>query len=300
MEYIDTISDYCRHINVPLPKHEEFLCRTFDENMATVKRKVAPFKHEFYAIGLLFQGTAHNWHGIEAMDANIIFNSPYQLISWDIENDWSGYYLMFSQDYLMQCHFAETFLLDFPFLKLDEVRPITVPKDKVEFLHRKFKQIYEEYDSDNPDKFNFIESYVNLLLLSIKRFSANSQKDLGASENNRTADLTLVSRYQSLIDTSLNNERINAKGFTTSYYAEQLAIHPNHLNAVVKRITGSTAKQLIQEKIILTAKSLLGRTDLSIKEIAYRLGYEEATHFSSFFKRYTNFTPGQYKTLNSP
>ncbi|HEX8576708.1 MAG TPA: helix-turn-helix domain-containing protein [Flavobacterium sp.] len=280
-----------------MPKHPEFDARTFDENMPTILKKLEPIKHEFYAIGILFEGTSHTWHGIENMKANIIFNSPYQLISWNIENDWSGYYIMFTQDYLMQCHFSNSLLLDFPFLKLDQVKPLSVPEEHIGFLKTKFEQILSEYNSENNDKFKFIESYLNLLLLSIRRFSGNSQVNFPASDQNRNADLKLVSKYQFLIETSLSRKEIKAAFFSTSYYADKLAIHPNHLNAIVKRITGNTAKQLIQERIIQTAKSLITQSDLPIKEIAYRLGYEEATHFSSFFKKITQLTPIQYKTI---
>ena len=299
LEYIDNIADYCRHINVPLPRHKGgFDCRTFDENMATVKRNVPPFKHEFYAIGLLFEGTSREWHGIKDMKANIVFNSPYQLISWDIENNWSGYYLIFTQDFLMQCHFGNTLLQNFPFLKLDQVKPISVPENQLLFLKGIFENIISEYNSNSHDKFKFIESYLNLILLGIKRFSDNSQEGFVTTENNRTTDINILSRYQTLIESNINNQTVKPDYFSTSYYAQQLSIHPNYLNAIVKRITGSTAKQVIQDKIIHTAKSLLAQSDLSVKEIAWRLGYEESSHFSSFFKKATQLTPVQYKELN--
>ncbi|MBS1596082.1 MAG: helix-turn-helix domain-containing protein [Bacteroidetes bacterium] len=297
MKHIDTIKDYCKQINIHPPKHDEFDARTFDENMPTVKRKVEPFKHEFYAIGLLIDGTSHNWHGIPNFEANIIFNSPYQLISWDIENDWSGYYIMFTQDYLNQCHFSNTLLSDFPFLKLDQTIPFKVPLEQIQFLKNKFEQTISEYNSNQTDKFKFIESYVNLILLSIKRFSSDIKPGFFASEQNRNADLRIVSRYQSLIETNINSEAAHPNSFSTSFYADQLNIHPNHLNAIVKRITGSTAKQVIQETIIKTSKSLLLQSNLSIKEIAFKVGYEEAAHFSTFFKKATNLTPVQFRGI---
>lgn len=298
MKHVTTISEYNKSIGVPPPKYPEFLARRFEENMPTVKRKVDPIKHEFYAIGLLFSGTSHVWHGIPKMQADLVFNTPYQLISWEIENDWSGYYVMFTHDFLMQCHFGSTLLIDFPFLKLDLVKPISVPKEKIDFLKIKFEQILAEYEGDNPDKFKFIESYLNLLLLSIKRFSDGSQSGFFASEQNRNADLNLVARYQSLIETQINQEDVKPEHSSTSFYADKLTIHPNHLNAIVKRITGKTAKQIIHDKLLLSAKKLLTQSDLSIKEIAYKLGYEEPTHFGSFFKKHTQLTPNQFRAIN--
>jgi AraC family transcriptional activator of pobA len=298
MKHVTTLADYCKQINVHLPRHEEFDARTFDENMPTVKRHVNPFKHEFYAIGLLFSGTSYIWHGTPQMKANVIFNTPYQLISWDIENDWSGYYVIFTQDFLVRCHFAGNLLIDFPFFKLDNISPITVPEEQFNSLKDVFEKIIDEYNNDRAEKFRLIESYLSIMLLHIKRFCSSTQPGFFASEQNRNADLNLVSRYQSLIESKINDQDVRPEFFSTSFYAEQLAIHPNHLNAIVKRITGNTAKHIIQDKIILPAKSLLTQSDLSIKEIAFRLGYEEPTHFGSFFKKHTQLTPNQFKELS--
>ncbi len=298
MKYIDTLADYSQHTNIPLPKHEDFDARTFAQNMPTVKRIVEPFKHEFYAVGLLLDGTSHNWNGIKDFKANIVFNSPYQLISWDIDNDWEGQYVIFTQDFISKCHFYNNLLIDFPFLKLDQTFYLNVPSDKIDFLSKKFEQIIEEYNSEHSDKFAFIENYLHLILLSIKRFTTDTQTQFEGTEQNRQTDITLLSRYQSLIDKCFNQTDIRADYFATSYYAEQLNIHPNYLNAIVKRITGSTAKQVVQDKIVVTAKSLLSQTDNSIKEIAYRLGFSEATHFGSFFKKNTDLTPAQFREVS--
>ncbi|MEJ7665538.1 MAG: helix-turn-helix domain-containing protein [Hymenobacter sp.] len=69
-----------------------------------------------------------------------------------------------------------------------------------------------------------------------------------------------------------------------AYYADKLAIHPNHLNAAVKRATGKTAHELLHEHLLAIAKMLLSQTRLSAKEIAYQLAFKEPAHFANFFK----------------
>lgn len=81
----------------------------------------------------------------------------------------------------------------------------------------------------------------------------------------------------------------------TRYYADKLGVHPNYLNAVVKRITKQTASQIIQRQLIVMAKLLLLQTPLSIKEIAYLLGFTKPTHFVAFFKKHTGKTPVSYR-----
>ena len=72
-------------------------------------------------------------------------------------------------------------------------------------------------------------------------------------------------------------------------------MHPNHLNAVVKEITGLTALTFIHNHLLQLAKSYLAQTDLSVKEVAYTLYFESPNNFSSFFKKRTGFTPLQYR-----
>jgi len=64
---------------------------------------------------------------------------------------------------------------------------------------------------------------------------------------------------------------------------------------VVKEQSGKPAIVHIHERLILEAKRLLYHTDQSIKEIAFNLGFEEASYFNKFFKRLTQQTPLQYR-----
>ncbi len=82
---------------------------------------------------------------------------------------------------------------------------------------------------------------------------------------------------------------------TVKYFASLLSTHPNHLNAVVKRKTQKTAIAFIHEQLVLEAKALLSQTELSIKEIAFKLGFNEPSHFNNFFKKQTHLTPVLYR-----
>ncbi len=68
-------------------------------------------------------------------------------------------------------------------------------------------------------------------------------------------------------------------------YAGILCIDPSYLNTRVKAVTGITASALIKEIIITEAKKQVWQKGLSMKEIAYHLGYEDTSHFSKFFKK---------------
>ncbi len=85
------------------------------------------------------------------------------------------------------------------------------------------------------------------------------------------------------------------KEHSTTYYANSLYISPDHLNRTFKAKTGKTAKEYIQSRIITEAKRLLYFADLTNKEIAYELGFNEPANFSAFFKKHTQLSPSHFK-----
>ncbi|HKG07645.1 MAG TPA: helix-turn-helix domain-containing protein [Pedobacter sp.] len=80
-----------------------------------------------------------------------------------------------------------------------------------------------------------------------------------------------------------------------SAYAEMMNISAAYLNEAVKRITGFTVSYLIQHEIILEAKRLLYYTDLSIKEIAFELGFNDHTYFSRLFTATVGCSAGRFR-----
>lgn len=84
---------------------------------------------------------------------------------------------------------------------------------------------------------------------------------------------------------------------TVEEYANLLNIGPAQLNYICKKVVGQTASKLIQERIILQAKRLLIHSTLSSKEIAFKLGFEDPSYFSRFFRKHTNTSPTQFRKM---
>ena len=78
-------------------------------------------------------------------------------------------------------------------------------------------------------------------------------------------------------------------------YADHLCISPNHLSAVIREQSGRSVMDWLNAHCILRAQVLLRHTNLSIYEIADRLGFQSATFFSRFFHRETGVTPKEYR-----
>ena len=85
---------------------------------------------------------------------------------------------------------------------------------------------------------------------------------------------------------------------SVGFYARQLCITPKYLTTLIKRISGQSVSEWIDNYVILEAKTLLKYSTLSIQEIAYYLNFPNQSFFGSYFKRNTGMSPSQYKAQN--
>lgn len=84
---------------------------------------------------------------------------------------------------------------------------------------------------------------------------------------------------------------------TVSTYAEKLNMTPKSLNALVKRHSGATASDQIYNQVILEAKRLL-LLQVSVKEVAYDLQFDDPGHFSKFFKKQVGMSPLEFQNVH--
>jgi len=269
--------------------------------MRSVHQQMPPFRHEFYALAIKADGDGHVHTGEFTNfpeGSTIFFNTPFQTLSWDIAPNWKGYYLIFSQDFIAQSGALVDILNMFPFLKIDQSIPFSIPKFDLMAISAIYESIWREYQGDADDKFKIIEAQVYLLLQHIRRFFEQQVDANSAAKSIQAADIKLLSRYQTLIQSSFYpNAQLETFSnlHSTSFYAQKLSVHPNHLNAIVKSVSGLTALHHIHKHILSLAKSYLAQTDWSVKQIAYSLHFESPNNFSAFFKRKTELSPLEYR-----
>lgn len=82
--------------------------------------------------------------------------------------------------------------------------------------------------------------------------------------------------------------------------AFDLGVTPGYLHEVVAGLTGRTPGQVIREAVLGESQRLLGHTDLSCAQIAARVGFEDASYFSSFFRREAGMTPSNFRKGRRP
>ena len=82
---------------------------------------------------------------------------------------------------------------------------------------------------------------------------------------------------------------------TVSFYADKLCLSPKYFSKLIKNASGRSAPDWIDSFVILEAKNFLRYSDMSIKEIVYRLNFTDQPTFTKFFKARTGMTPAQFR-----
>jgi AraC-like DNA-binding protein len=82
---------------------------------------------------------------------------------------------------------------------------------------------------------------------------------------------------------------------TVAGYAELLCVPEKRLAQATAKVLGKTPKAMIDDRVLLEAKRMLMHSSLAIKEIGYRLGFEEPTNFIKYFRKHTSSTPAEFR-----
>ena len=99
----------------------------------------------------------------------------------------------------------------------------------------------------------------------------------------------ICGQYLSLVETHCHEHH------TVEWYASQMCLSPKYISNVVKQTLGSSPNKCIDRALIRKSKSLLSSTSLSVQQIANRLGFQNQSHFGTFFKRQTGISPRAFK-----
>jgi AraC-like DNA-binding protein len=248
-----------------------------------------PHRHNYYTVLIVNQAEGQHridFNSYDLANQQVFFVAPGQ-VHQVIENEKSfGFAMTFSNLFLVENSIPLSFIESLNlFQNYGQSPPLTPGEKQFGQIENYANSIFELFQSDKNMRTLSIGSYLKLLLIECNNICSINPIE---SDVDTTGD-NLLRSFRKAVDKDYMKEH------STTYYANELNITPDHLNRTVKTKIGKTAKDYIQARIITEAKRLIFFTDLTNKEIAYELGFNEPANFSAFFKKHTDLSPSLFK-----
>jgi len=244
--------------------------------------------HNYYHLVYFTEGSGEHlidFEKFEAKSGTMYFMKPGQVHQWYFKEKYDGFVVNFFDNFFDWIGINSSILQKFRFLQ-----SILVKDHVVEIsldLQEKIASYFEEMINENQENNQFSNLKIGFHLMNLFIDIERSLEGV----NIKTSDYqsVLLDNFQTLIEQNFKSKKLPKE------YAELLYITPNHLNALCKDVLATSAGELIRSRIVLEAKRLLVNKEISVTEIAYLLNFQDASYFVKFFKKYTEFTPEQFR-----
>lgn len=224
-----------------------------------------PHRHSYFSLVWFTEGTGCYVVDMEEHEIKpnrIFLVSQKQVHNWDYSENTKGYILMVDNS-------SE--------LNLDSLFPYIDIDDKTEGL---LLVIF-------PDMIKNFQNNINIRI-DIQYVYQQLER---VSKRKQTKHFTLnpnIAAFKKLISENYNHIH------TAEWYANELRLSLDELNAICKEHTGITAKQYLIDIQLTEAKRLLLYSSYNVNEIAFRLGFDDSSYFSRIFKKKTSFSPSDF------
>lgn len=246
-----------------------------------------PHRKDYYLIVFMRKGNSRQWIDMRpyiAKDQTLYFIGPnHVIVKEGVEKFWSTA-IAFTKEFLALQENAG--LRNLPIIQNPRhAHELLLEPDDIIFVEDMLAKINAEHIS-NPGEWQqrMLTAYLTLLLTYLSRLYIEQYQTHYLS-----ADTLLIKKFQAEIDE--HYKELHEVGD----YASRLNISAGHLSELVKSQSGKPAIKHIHERLVLESRRLLVHTTDSLKEIAYELGFSDASYFNRFFKRETGETPAGYR-----
>lgn len=204
----------------------------------------------------------------------------------ETSSDFKGFFVTVSAERLHQMRPSLQYVIPYSLLyngnPMIEITPEEY--DALSLIHDMFKR--QMRDIDRPFGTMALESLCELLFYNTLGIYALRTRDIGHKSRREE----LLAQFIDVLEKHFKDER------SVNFYADRLFVTPKHLSAVLKEVSGQTAGEWIDRRVILEAKLLLRTTGMNIQEISSALNFSNQSFFGKYFKHLTGISPRDYRT----
>lgn len=240
-----------------------------------------PHRHDFYQLTFVTQG--QGWHEIDFKrykinGRKIFFMKTSQVHSWFFKKGAQGFVIEFTRESLPSLSAKSLFLLQ----QISQIEDVITFKKESDwnFFETTCSLMLQEFSQKRDHFESSLEGFLQSLLVYLFRCSKK-----GALHNTST----LVEKFQNLVNQNYASEH------KVSFYAIKLNMTPKALTMQIKRSLNKSPRQVIQDRLSLESKRLLSYSDLSVSEIGYELGFNDANYFTRFFTKAAKVSPAKFR-----
>lgn len=150
-----------------------------------------------------------------------------------------------------------------------------------------FEKLHDEFNSEYSGKFYAMECMAKMILIILYR-----EMEVEKKIHKIQLDGNILSQFLDLVETHYQ------KQWPVSKYSRSLGVSISTLNRICHKEKGNTAKQLINERLVIEAKRYLIYSYYRIEQVAYELGFDDPAYFSRFFKLKSGVSPKEYRSTH--
>ncbi|UKT63384.1 helix-turn-helix domain-containing protein [Pedobacter mucosus] len=290
----NSISELHRALGLPKPLHPLISLVDYSNISTDISAREKGMIFDFYKISYKKNFSGKMRYGQSYYDfdeGGLSFLSPNQVISASAdEGDYSGYTLLIHPDFIQAFSLGKK-IKDYGFFSYMVSEALFLSEKEKELIISLFKNI--ELELNSPiDLFSqeVIVSQLELLLNYSKRFY-NRQ-----FITRKTANNDLLAKTEEWLNLYFGTEKALQDGLpAVNVIAKELNVSPHYLSDMLRSITGQNTQQHIHNCLIEKAKEILSTTNLSIAEVAYKLGFEHPQSFNKLFKLKTKVSPMKFR-----
>nr|WP_295926850.1 helix-turn-helix domain-containing protein [uncultured Dyadobacter sp.] len=183
---------------------------------------------------------------------------------------------------------------EYSFFSYDVNEALHISEKERQIVLDLFGKIQHELDqSIDKHSRKLISANIELLLDYCTRFYDRQFITRDHSNN------SIIERFEGVLNGYYSSDKPYENGLpSVSWCASELNLSPNYFGDVIKKETGKTAQECIQEKVIDLAKERIFDLEKSVAQVAYDLGFKYPQHFTRLFKQRVGCTPNEYRMLN--
>lgn len=199
----------------------------------------------------------------------------------------AGTLLYYNRDfYCVEIHDKEVACDGILFHNVYEIPVIWMKEEISSELQTLIGSIKAELENEDSSMEEMLRIFLKLIIIKATRIW---KKEHQVASDEARQEVEFIRNFSQLVEWHYKRYH------TVAEYANLLNISPKALNKRLTRYTNSTPNDIIKDRIILEAKRLLVHTQLSVKEIGYKLGYDDISYFIRLFSKQAEVTPQGFR-----